>query len=72
MCTILAELKLNSSGSSVRWGWGGLRNMKSMRLPLAAISFMTYFYRAGGGMTPSAPSGSATEKKIKFLVYGIN
>ena len=25
------------------------RNIKSMRLPLAAIFFMTYFNRAGGG-----------------------
>ena len=29
--------------------------MKSMRLPLVAIFFMTYFHRAGGGMVPSAP-----------------
>ena len=30
--------------------------MKSMRLNLAAIFFMTYFYRTwGGGMAPSAP-----------------
>ena len=32
-----------------RLGKGGPRNMKSMRLPLAAIFFMTYFHRAGGG-----------------------
>ena len=44
-----------SIGSS---GWvGGPRNMKSMWPPLAAIFFMTYFYRAWGegGMAPSAP-----------------
>ena len=29
--------------------------MKSMRPPLAAIFFMTYFHRAGGAMAPSAP-----------------
>ena len=29
--------------------------MKSIRLPLAAIFFMTYLYRAGVAMTPSAP-----------------
>ena len=35
--------------------------MKSMRLPSAAIFFMTYFHRAGGGHGPSAPPpGSAT------------
>ena len=39
----------------------GARKMKSMRLPLAAIFFMTYFHRAGGAMAPSAPPpGSAT------------
>ena len=38
--------------------------MKSMRPPLAAIFFMTYFDRAGrggkGGMTPRPLPGSAT------------
>ena len=29
--------------------------MKSMRLPLAAIFFMTYFHRAGGGLWPPRP-----------------
>ena len=49
-----------SSGSSGRVR-GGPRNMKSMRPPSAAIFFMTYFHRAGGGaMAPSAPPGSAT------------
>ena len=33
----------------------GARNMKSMWLPLVAIFFMTYLYRAGGTMVPSAP-----------------
>ena len=36
-------------------GKGGPRNMKSMRPPLAAIFFMTYFYKPGEAMTPSAP-----------------
>ena len=45
----------NSSGSSGRVRRGP-RNMKSMRPPLAAIFFMTYFYRARGGiMAPLAP-----------------
>ena len=34
--------------------------MKSMWLPLAAIFFMTYLYRAGGPMAPSHPPGSTT------------
>ena len=35
--------------------------MKSMRPPSAAIFFMTYFYRAGGGPWPPwPPPGSAT------------
>ena len=35
--------------------------MKSMRPPLAAIFFMTYLSRAGGGHGPLAPPGSATD-----------
>ena len=42
-----------SSGSSGRMG--GTRNMKSMLSPLAAIFFMTYFYRGGEGAYPSDP-----------------
>ena len=38
-----------------RLGRGGPRNMKSMWPPLTAIFFMTYLYRAGGAMAPSAP-----------------
>ena len=34
--------------------------MKSMRPPLAAIFFMTYFYRAMGAPWPLGPPGSAT------------
>ena len=34
--------------------------MKSMRPPLAAIFFMTYFHRAGGPWPPRPPPGSAT------------
>ena len=44
--------------------------MKSMRLPLAAIFFMTYFDRAGevGGIAPSAPPpGSVTVSDCPFL-----
>ena len=49
-----------SSGSSGQVT-GVLRNMKSMRLPLMAIFFMTNFYRArGGAMAPSASPRSAT------------
>ena len=53
-----------SSGSSgqVR---GGARNMKSMWLSWAAIFFMTYFHRAGGGgNAPLAPPGYATTNII--------
>ena len=45
-----------SSGSSGRVRGGGPRNMKSMRLPLAAIFFMTYFHRTRGAMAPSPPA----------------
>ena len=39
-----------------RLGKGGARNMKSMRLPVVAIFFMTNFYRAGGeGAWPPRP-----------------
>ena len=34
--------------------------MKSMRMPLAGIFFMTYFHRAGGGHGRLGPPGSAT------------
>ena len=44
----------SSIGSSDRVGKGP-RNMKSMWSPLAAIFFMTYLYRVGGAMAPSAP-----------------
>ena len=50
---MLTSLKF-SSGSSGRVGEGP-RNMKSMRLPLAAIFFMTNFYRDRGGMAPFPP-----------------
>ena len=56
--------RLCSSGSS-DWVRGGPRNMKSMRPPLVAIFFMTYFYRARGGHGPLAPPGSATAMLIK-------
>ena len=50
----------HSSGSSGRVR-GGAGNRKSMRPPLVAIFFMTYFHRAGGGgLAPSPPPGSAT------------
>ena len=46
----------HSSGFSGRVR-GEPRNMKSMRLPSAAIFFMTYFLqgRGGGAMAPSGP-----------------
>ena len=52
------ELEQVVSASDPAAGWGrGARNMKSMWLPLAAIFFMTYLYRAGwGDMAPSAPA----------------
>ena len=54
--TVIASWFLISSRSSGQVG--GARNMKSMWPNSAAIFFMTYFYRAGGGrgsMPPSAP-----------------
>ena len=42
-------------------GKGGLRNMKSMRLPSAAIFFYDLFSQGQGGHGPSSPAGSATE-----------
>ena len=36
-------------------GERGARNMKSMWPPIAAIFFVTYFYRVGGSMAPSTP-----------------
>ena len=53
-------IDIYSSGSS-GWVRGGLRKMKSMQLPLAAIFFMTNFYRARGGHGPLSPPGSATD-----------
>ena len=44
-------IAMASNGSS-GWVRGGPRNMKSMRPPLAAIFFMTYFHRARGGHGP--------------------
>ena len=38
--------------------------MKSMRPSLAAIFFMTNFYRARGGHGPLGPTGSATETTV--------
>ena len=52
---------LHSIGSSDRvGGGGGARNMKSIWLPLVAIFFMTYLYRAGGHGPLGIPLGSAT------------
>ena len=54
-CTLFDPLLVDfSSGSSGRVR-GGLRNMKSMWPPLAAIFFMTYFHRARGGPWPPRP-----------------
>ena len=41
--------EFSGTASDPAAGWGGARNMKSMWPPLAAIFFMTYLYRAGGG-----------------------
>ena len=40
--------------------------MKSMRLPLVAIFFMTNFYRAGGH-GPLGPPGSATDTNLYLM-----
>ena len=52
-----------ASDPAAGWGGEGARNVKSMWLPLAAIFFMTYLYRAGGGWAwpPRHPPGSATD-----------
>ena len=68
----LAELKLNSSGSSVRCGWGVGGGAKKYEIYAAAFGghlFYDLFLQGGGGHDPP---GSATEKEIKFVVYGIN
>ena len=59
-----------SSGSSGRVR-GGPRNMKSMRAPLAAIFFMTYFHRPGGPWPPRPPLGSATATTGRDYCYQI-
>ena len=53
ICAIYCNIS-RASDPVAGWGGGGPRNMKSMWLPLAAIFFMTYLYRAEGGMAPSA------------------
>ena len=62
MC-VLFVIRVNTQAAvadpAAGWG-GGPRNMKSMRPNLAAIFYMTYFYRAGGGHGPLASPGSAT------------
>ena len=52
--------------------------MKSMWPPLVDISFMTYFYRAGGAWPPLPPPESATESSLKIgkkllitMTYGL-
>ena len=49
------KLRLRASSGSSGRVRGGPRNMKSMRPPSAAIFFMTYFHRAGGGHGPLGP-----------------
>ena len=47
--------------------------MKSMRPPLAAIFFMTYFYRVEGGgrvYGPFGPTGSATVF-VAFMLFSV-
>ena len=46
----------------------GARNMKSMRLPLVAIFFMTYFHRAGGVLPPWPPPESATDLQFPYYL----
>ena len=59
-------LPLSNPQHRIQPGVGGPRNMNSMWPPLAAISFMTYLYRAGGPWPPRHPldpllnPGSAT------------
>ena len=47
--------------------------MKSMRLPLAAIFFITYFHRArGGAMAPSAPPDLLLGTYVSNFYYDID
>ena len=50
-------------------GVRGARNMKSMRLPVAAIFLIRsiYFYRAGGRGTPLGPPASATAVRNEYF-----
>ena len=59
------NFSIHSSGSSGRVR-GGARNMKSMHPPLAAIFFMTFFYRAGRPWSPRHPPGSATDPPLNL------
>ena len=46
---------------------GGVRNMKSMRPPLAAIFFMTSFYKAGGDMAHLPPPPESATENTQWL-----
>ena len=59
-----------SIGSSGWVGGGGPRNMKSMWPPLAAIFFMTYFYRAWGGAWPPRHPPLDPLLKLTRISYG--
>ena len=64
------EFYIGGSSGRVCWGRGGRgRNIKCMRLPLAAIFFMTYFYRAGGHgqLDPRPATDSPCIPKTNFL-----
>ena len=52
----------------IQWMGGGTRNMKSMRPLLAAIFFMTYFYRPN--WTPWIPYWIYTFHMLVGTVYG--
>ena len=44
--------------------------LQAVRILLECILvYMTYFHRAGRGMAPSAPPGSATDNKLNYVTY---
>ena len=46
------------------------RLLQAVRILLECILvYMTYFHRAGRGMAPSAPPGSATDNKLNYVTY---
>ena len=67
---LIYEILVTFYSSGSRPGKGGPRNITSMRPPLVAIFFMTYFHRAGGGHGPlGPPPGSASVLYSTYIHY---